>query len=496
MLSSEIFSLNVSKEPYNGRAILPDFALDRVNDAIYLVRQDARLAYINNKACEMLGYNYQALIRLSYADIEGELQDADVAALWWKLSLRPEGIRFTSQHRMHNGEIIPVEVNSSAWEHEGEMLVLCVVRDVRELKQRTERYLQQEQQFRSLVENSPDLIARFDTHLRCLYANPRVLDLIGCSEEKARGWRLTDSIPFDEPGMQLFRLVSNTLASGEKSESELEARFGERAMVLHVRCVPEYDLKGEVVTILAVGRDITRLREVENEVRAAHHQLRLLASNQQERTELERKHMAREIHDELGQHLTSLRAGLSVIGMQNKNPARVSSQVDYLMTLIDSTIQVVRDVSTRLRPNMLNMGLVPALEWLRDEFVKNGGCSCMLIVPEGKPVALSDQVVTTVFRIVQESLTNISRHARASKVSIIVQTTRETMVIQVRDNGRGFQMHSVRHDAFGLLGIKERVDMLNGQVTVTSRPGEGTQLELTLPLKHQTCLSSATRDAG
>jgi len=88
-----------------------------------------------------------------------------------------------------------------------------------------------------------------------------------------------------------------------------------------------------------------------------------------------------------------------------------------------------------------------------------------------------------VFRIVQESLTNISRHARASKVSIIVQTSRETLVIQVRDNGRGFQTHAVRHDAFGLLGIKERVDMLQGQVTITSRPGEGTQLELTLPLK-------------
>lgn len=482
MLSSEIFSLNVTKNSHDGRAILPDFALDKINDAIYLVAQDACLAYINNKACEMLGYKYRELIRLSYADIEGELQDPDVAALWWKLSLRPEGIRFTSQHRMHSGEIIPVEVSSSAYEHQGQTLVLCVVRDVRELKQRTERYLQQEQQFRTLVENSPDLMARFDTDMRCLYANPLVLELIGCSEEQARGWRLTDTIPFDEMGMRLFRLVSNTLARGEKSEAELEARFSDRSMVLHVRCVPEYDLKGEVVTILAVGRDISRLREVENQVRSAHHQLRLLASNQQERTEQERKHMAREIHDELGQHLTSLRAGLSVIGMQAGNPQQVTQQVDYLMTLIDSTIQVVRDVSTRLRPNMLNMGLVPALEWLRDEFVKNGGCSCMLIVPEDKPLALSDQAVTAVFRVVQESLTNISRHAQATKVSIIVQTSRESVVVQVRDNGKGFKTQSVRHDAFGLMGIKERVDMLNGLVTISSHPGEGTQLELTLPL--------------
>ncbi|WP_338562031.1 PAS domain S-box protein [Erwinia sp. E_sp_B01_3] len=482
MLSSEIFSLNVSNNPDDGRTILPDFALDKVNDAIYLVGKDARLAYINNKACEMLGYKYQQLIRLSYADIDGELLDPDVTALWWKLSMRPEGIRFTSQHRMHNGEMIPVEVSSSTYEHQGQTLVLNVVRDVRELKQRTERYLQQEQQFRSLVENSPDLIARFDIQMRCQYANPLVLELIGCSEEQAQGWCLTDTIPFDDVGMRLFRLVSNTLASGEKSEAELEARFGDRTMVLHVRCVPEYDLRGEVVSILAVGRDITRLREVENEVRAAHQQMRLLASNQQQQTEDERKHIAREIHDELGQHLTSLRAGLSVMGMQAKSPARVTQQVDYLMTLIDSTIQVVRDVSTRLRPNMLNMGLVPALEWLRDEFVKHSRCACMLIVPEGKPIALSDQAVTAVFRVVQESLTNVSRHANASKVSIIVQTSRESVVIQIRDNGQGFKIQSVRQDAFGLLGIKERVDMLNGFASITSQPGEGTLLEITLPL--------------
>lgn len=118
-------------------------------------------------------------------------------------------------------------------------------------------------------------------------------------------------------------------------------------------------------------------------MRAAHQQLRQLSSIQHTRTEEERKHIAVEIHDELGQHLTSLRAGLSLIGMQAASPQQVTQQVDYLMTLVDSTIQVVRDVSTRLRPNMLNLGLIPALEWLRDEFVKTSGCSCMLIVPKG-----------------------------------------------------------------------------------------------------------------
>lgn len=483
MFSSDIFSLNVAKDSQESRTILPDFALDRINDAIYLVSRTGQLAYINNKACEMLGYAYEELIQLSFADVESELQDPDVAALWWKLSMRPEGIRFTSQHRLHSGEIIPIENSSSYYDYQGEEMVLCVVRDVREIRSRTERYLQQEKQFRTLVENSPDLMARFDVKMRCLYANPLVLSIIGCTAEQAQGWQLTDTIPFHDVGMKLFRLVSRTLASGESSETELNATFNQHNRVLHVRCVPEYDLHGEVATILAVGRDITRLREVENQVRAAHQQIRQLARIQEERSESERKHIAREIHDELGQHLTTLRAGLSLISMQADSNEQVTQQVERLMGVVDSTIQVVRDVSTRLRPNTLNMGLIPALEWLRDEFIKNNHCTCLLIVPDEPPAGLNDTITTTVFRVVQESLTNVARHAIATRVSIIVQSSKEAIVIQIRDNGRGFKPQDVRPNAFGLLGMQERIDMLKGKVSIESQPGKGTHIELTLPVK-------------
>ncbi len=125
-----------------------------------------------------------------------------------------------------------------------------------------------------------------------------------------------------------------------------------------MRSVPEFDLHGELESVLTVGRDITAIRLAEEELREAHQQLRLLARNQEAQREAERKHLAHEIHDELGQHLTSLRVGLSLIRMQSPEAGdAVHQQVDNLMQLVDGTIQVVRDVSTRLRPNMLNLGL-------------------------------------------------------------------------------------------------------------------------------------------
>ncbi|WP_213989494.1 PAS domain S-box protein [Sodalis sp. dw_96] len=463
---------------------LPDIALNRIYDAIYIIDLDFNFKYINDRACSMLGYSRQELLNLAFTEIEHELKDPDVADLWWNMSTRPEGIIFTSQHTHRCGELIPVEVSSSHFSHNGMVHIICVVRDMRELKRQERLHNIREKQFRTLVENSPDMIARFDLKMACRYASPSILHYLGCGAAQVRGWRPTESVPLDEPGMRLFQLMARTLAGAECAEDELALNLHGNVMILHVRCVPEYNLRGEMDSILAVGRDITNIRQAENELREAHQQLRLLARNQETVREVERKHLAREIHDELGQHLSSLRVGLSLIRMQPPaKPAALQLQVEDLMNLMNSTIQVVRDVSTRLRPNMLNMGLIPALEWLRDEFVKRNAVDCVLIAPAEKNLQLDDASVTAAFRVVQESLTNITRHASASKVYIIVKRLQKTIIIQVKDNGVGFQTGRVRKNAFGLLGIKERGLMLGGEAEIESKPGEGTLVRLTFPLQ-------------
>jgi len=198
--------------------------------------------------------------------------------------------------------------------------------------------------------------------------------------------------------------------------------------------------------------------------------------------EEERKHLTREIHDELGQHLSALRMGVSVVGLEfgEKNPS-LQGKIERMVTLVDATIKVVRNVVSSLRPSALDMGIVSALEWLAEEFRDNTGIPCSLDVHE-ENIILDDQRATTIFRIAQESLTNISRHAQASQVKISLERKEQHYLLEVRDNGRGFDAGVQKKKSFGLIGIRERTLMLGGEVAIFSVPGVGTTIRVSIPI--------------
>jgi signal transduction histidine kinase len=199
--------------------------------------------------------------------------------------------------------------------------------------------------------------------------------------------------------------------------------------------------------------------------------------------EEERKHLTREIHDELGQYLSAMRMGVSVIGIEfgEKNPA-LQGKVQRQVSLVDSTIKIVRNIVSALRPAALDMGMVPALEWLANEFSENTGIPCTLLVDE-KTIVLDEKRATTFFRIVQESLTNIGRHAQASLVEIRLNRKDTQYLLEVRDNGKGFDPLQRKKNSFGLTGIRERAFMLDGSVDIVSAPGAGTTIQVQIPVE-------------
>ncbi|WP_433691475.1 PAS domain-containing sensor histidine kinase [Kosakonia cowanii] len=345
-----------------------------------------------------------------------------------------------------------------------------------EIRRQKEQQLLREKQLHRVVENSPDLILRFDLQTRCVYANLAVRNWFNLSENDISRVPLTESVPRGGVGLSLFKLVSRTMVDENSAEDELVVKRNGEKRTLHVRCVPEYDLRGEIMSVLAVGRDITAIRKTEEE-------LRQLTHNLERAREAEKKQLARDIHDELGQHLTALRTGLSLLAMRKDQSAdEQQAEIGQLMGRLDSTIQVVRDVSTRLRPNVLNLGLIPALEWLRDQFIKNNGIRCILLAPDEHTVVLDDATLTAAFRVVQESLTNVARHASASNVYIFVKLQPDALLIEVVDNGKGFHLQRVKKGTCGLHGIEERGRMLNGEATINSTPGKGTRVKLKFPL--------------
>ncbi|MFA7291937.1 MAG: PAS domain-containing sensor histidine kinase, partial [Rhodocyclaceae bacterium] len=237
----------------------------------------------------------------------------------------------------------------------------------------------------------------------------------------------------------------------------------------------------------AIIRDILDRKQAEAALIESGKQLRNLSAHQKNLLEQERKHIAREVHDELGQLLTALKMDISLLRLRLCQDPVVVEKLEGMRTLAEQTIHVVRNVASNLRPSALDLGLLPAIEWLSKDFNQRWKIPCSLDV-SGDEIALDDATATTVFRVVQESLTNVVRHAQASEVTISLRYG-SRLLLQVKDNGCGFDSAVVRKlTGFGLFGMHERILSLGGALKIDSKPGIGTTLAIELPLSKGACV--------
>ncbi|MEA3123103.1 MAG: hypothetical protein QOD67_122 [Caballeronia sp.] len=234
--------------------------------------------------------------------------------------------------------------------------------------------------------------------------------------------------------------------------------------------------------IVGTVQDITERKRTEEELLASREQLRELSAYLEAIREEERRRIALEIHDELGQLLTALKMDVALLKMRVVADAEATRKIDDIRELVEKTIWMVRNVASHLRPAALNFGIVSALEWLAEDFSRRNGMPCQLVVRGGEP-SLADAHATAVFRIVQESLTNVSRHAGASRVAVTLVSTDLALDLRVSDDGQGFDLDSAQGAySYGLLGMSERARLIGGTLQVDSAPGAGTMVSINLPL--------------
>jgi signal transduction histidine kinase len=237
---------------------------------------------------------------------------------------------------------------------------------------------------------------------------------------------------------------------------------------------------------------VTERRRAERDLRESNRQLRALSSSLQEVREQERTRIASELHDELGQQLTGLKLELSWLAARVKDGRRLTvGEVDAMRHQLDATIGSVRRIATELRPRVLDdLGFGEALTWQASEFARRSG-----LVVDVKLAAATlvthDATATALFRIVQESLTNIARHARAATVQVRLDATDESLVLTVHDDGRGIAGHAGEGAGLGLVSMRERAMALGGRLHVTGAPGQGTTIEVVLPLNATAAVEEA-----
>ena len=241
--------------------------------------------------------------------------------------------------------------------------------------------------------------------------------------------------------------------------------------------VPEI-LKSKVSVFVELHRKSEKLRESEDK-------LRRLAAHLISVREEERAHIAREIHDELGQVLTGIKMEVGWLAKRLKEP-ELLEKTDSMSKLIDSTVQTVRKIATGLRPEMLDdMGLVAAVGWQAKDFQKRTGIRCRVKLPP-ETTKLDIDVSTTAFRIFQEILTNVARHSRATRVDIHLGVTENQLSLEVQDNGVGIASSDLSgRKSLGLLGMHERALLFGGEVNISGAPGHGTRVAVTIPTRNR-----------
>ena len=234
--------------------------------------------------------------------------------------------------------------------------------------------------------------------------------------------------------------------------------------------------------VTAVFHDLSERRRAELELLHKNRQLQELSAAIQNVREGERSRISRELHDELGQSLTGMRLEVSWLGSRLKNEhPDLARKVTTIKELIDQIIASVRRISAELRPLVLDdLGFAAAATWYTDQFAARTGLAVNLHLPDSDPPK-GGAVATALFRILQESLTNIARHAEAQSVDIDLDHAGGQWYLRIRDDGRGFDAGEAPHAGIGLIGMTERAQILGGSLSITARPGQGTRLDVRIP---------------
>jgi PAS domain S-box-containing protein len=346
--------------------------------------------------------------------------------------------------------------------------------------------LESSNQLKAMVSSAMDAIVTIDGERKVVVFNPAAQAMFGYSEDQMRGKPLDMLIP------ERFRSVHERNVSAF-SGSGVNARMKDTRMdIVGLRADgTEFPIESTIAQVridsktmfTAILRDIGERRRAEDQLRESHHQLRELASSLQVVREEERTSIARELHDELGQQLLRLRMDLSWLSTRLKDLSPIlQEKVAEMKTFVAGTVDTLRRVTTRLRPPLLDeLGLAEAARWQLDDFTRQTGIEVASII-EIDSVALDERTSINAFRILQESLTNVARHADATQVKVSLLVNGEDLTLGISDNGRGRAVGDKPDLGHGLVGIRERTLMLGGRMEISSAPGEGFSISIRIPL--------------
>jgi two-component system sensor histidine kinase UhpB len=466
-----------------GRGLTSVFEL--IPDMVFIVDREENVLFVNQVAARALGKRREDIVgQKQRALFEAELAARHSRAIG-QVFRTGQILMTEDQQDLHqrpvwiDTRLVPVRDSGGVV-----VAVVGIVRDVTARRSAQEALALREAFLRGMLDNFPHMVWFKDPQGRFLVVNQAFADAAGKSHP-------SELVGLDDFAIWPHHLAAAYVADDQEVMRTRQQKQVEEQIRVHGQLrwtetfkSPVLDASGKVIGTTGLGHDITERRRLQEAQRQSREQLRALAAHVESVREQERVRIAREIHDELGQSLTCMGMDLAFLDKQiDPGNHEASARVAALVELVKDTIRCVRRISSELRPSILDdLGLGAAIEWLAHDVESRTHMTCTVEVPED--LSLPFDLATPLFRICQEALTNVTRHARASEVGIHLEARNEHILLVVKDNGRGITAEEIEgHGSLGLLGMKERVALLGGTLELTGRRGEGTTLAIRMPLE-------------
>jgi PAS domain S-box-containing protein len=453
----------------------------RVTEAAFegiAVTEGGKLIDVTNKLARLFGYQPKELIGKSLSQlIEPKVRSETMVKI-----LSGYSIPYESKCIKKDGSTFHVEMCGKNYSLRGRELCVTAIRDIA-IRKKAEKVLQEsEEKYKTLTENSLTGIFIHQDG-KFVFVNDNFANMHGYKPEELLQREHLLLVHPDE--RKLLQDIVVKRLEGKPVPHQYEVRritkAGDSIWCEMMATVIQYKGKRAIMGNVI---DITERKIAENAIKNSEEQLRNLTTYLQRVGERERTNIAREIHDELGQTLTVLKMDLTWLRKrlpEEQNTLR--EKTDDMFQLINRTIQTVKKISTELRPGLLDdLGLSAAIEWQAEEFQQRTGIQCTILI-DPKDVTFDKDRNTAIFRILQETLTNIARHADASEVNLSLKQRDGQIELKVRDNGIGITENQISNaKSFGLIGIKERVKIFGGSNIIKGTPGKGTVMTVKIPL--------------
>lgn len=451
--------------------------IEQASDGIFITDTTGAFISVNTSITLLTGYTKAEILKLGVKELllKANLKDAP------KIENLRHGESVITERVLakKNGERSPVEVSYKLL---ADGRLQGIVRDITSRKAAEEALRISEIKYRILFDKNPLPMFILSTSTqKFLDVNAAALNFYGFTKEEFVQKNLFDLMSNDENPIVLKNfgaLIRNIQKGGVYNH------FTKDGTKVHVNTIIHDIMYDGQVAKLIVAADETEKIEAADNLKASHESLRQLATHLENIREAERTHMAREIHDELGQQLTGLKMDISWLSRRiNVEDDIISQKVKDIIQLIDKTVVTVRRLATELRPSILDdLGLVSAMEWQSEEFEKRSEIKSVFTTNDPS-VVVKSETATNIFRIFQESLTNVLRHANATEVKSRLTANENELELEIVDNGQGFNMTGIEgKKTLGLLGMKERVHIMGGTCNIFSKPGHGTVVKILVPI--------------